>query len=221
MATIRDMDTDEAGRRMARGREAREAVLTAEEFATRFQASARALWTVAAGILGQRSEAEDVLQDAALMALAKLDRFEPGTNFLAWMGSFVRNVALNRRRKAVRRQTESFDPGSLDAHAAGERNGKHLTGVEGAPIDTRGALRLDQHDFDDRVLEALQSLGEVPRACLLLRAVTELGYRDIASLLAIPEGTAMSHVHRSRVFLRAKLTGASDPARSPGPEIRT
>ena len=203
--------------------------MTAEEFATRFQASARALWTVAAGILGNRSEAEDVLQDAALMALEKLDRFEPGTNFLAWMGSFVRNVALNRRKKHVRRQTESSDPSVLDgshrARAAGEPprsrlNGHAHDGRPAAPIDDRGELSMHQEDFDDRLLAALQTLGEVPRACLLLRAVTELGYRDIANLLAIPEGTAMSHVHRSRVQLRATLTGELDPG-ALAPEART
>lgn len=204
--------------------------MTAEEFASRFQASARALWTVAAGILGNRSEAEDVLQDAALMALGKLDRFEPGTNFLAWMGSFVRNVALNRRKKRVRRQTESADPQVLDGtHAASPPrtrvnghapNGSHAGTGSVAPIDARGELCLHQEAFDDRLLAALQTLGEVPRACLLLRAVTELGYRDIASLLAIPEGTAMSHVHRSRLQLRATLTGELDPEFL-APEART
>lgn len=204
-----------------RGREDRWAAFTADEFASRFQASAGALWTVAAGILGDRSEADDVLQDAAVMALAKLDRFEPGTNFLAWMGSFVRNVALNRRRKRVRRQTASVDDELLDGRAPAQAfELPPENGAAAGPIDRRGELHGDQRDFDDRVLAALAELGPIPRACLLLRAVTELAYRDIAGVLAIPEGTAMSHVHRSRMQLRESLGEGARPRGLARPESR-
>jgi RNA polymerase sigma-70 factor (ECF subfamily) len=182
--------------------------LTAEEFARCFQRGAPALWTLAAGILGDRTEAEDVLQEACLAALGKLDDFDPGTNFQAWMGRFVRNVALNESRKRARRQTRSTDPALLDGGpgARAPRNGKHVEPPRA--LFVRGELALDQGDFDDRVLSGLRELARVPRACLLLRSVLELSYAEIAELLAIPEGTAMSHVHRSRVFLRARLSGA-------------
>ena len=51
----------------------------------------------------------------------------------------------------------------------------------------------------------LEALGEVPRACLLLSTLRELSYGEIAALLTIPEGTAMSHVHRARLVLRERL----------------
>src|SRR5262245_38843036 len=85
--------------RGAGGEPARAGRLTADEFAARFQSEARVLWTVAAGVLGDAGEAEDVLQEAAMMALSRLDRFERDTSFLAWMAAFVRNVALNHLRK--------------------------------------------------------------------------------------------------------------------------
>ena len=43
------------------------------------------------------------------------------------------------------------------------------------------------------------------RACLLLRAVQDLDYSELSRLLGIPEGTAMSHVHRARNALRRAL----------------
>src|SRR5262245_10188140 len=73
--------------------------LTREEFAERYQAGTRTLWTLAAGVLGGPDEAEDILQEAYVAAAAKRDQFQRGTNFIAWVARFVRNLALNERRK--------------------------------------------------------------------------------------------------------------------------
>jgi len=193
------------------------AALTAEEFGVRFQRAARVLWTIAAAVLGEPSEAEDVLQEACVMALGKLDRFDRDTNFTAWMGRFVRNVAQNHARKRRRRATRPSDPDVL-AELAGDggrfdggspvRGGGHDARP---PIDGRGGLAPEQGAFDDRVLAGLRALAPVQSACLLLRTVLELSYREISRALEIPEGTAMSHVHRARVALRQALTEA--PAR--------
>ncbi len=59
--------------------------------------------------------------------------------------------------------------------------------------------------FDDDLAAALRSLDEMPRCCLLLRVVMDLPYKDIAQVLDIPEGTAMSHVHRARRQVRERL----------------
>lgn len=218
---------DMAGRSPAPGaRSAGSRTLSAEKFAALFQESARVLWTIAAGVLGHPSEAEDVLQEACVMALGKLEQFEPDTNFAAWMGSFVRNVALNHRRKRLRRATETVDPhGAHELHGGNGRDASrgardHAAGeaTEGAPfglpIDERGSLREHQAAFDDRVLGALCELAEEPRATLLLRIVLGLSYREIAGVLGIPEGTAMSHVHRAREALRERLSDEDDASAS-------
>ena len=74
------------------------------------------------------------------------------------------------------------------------------------PVNGNGELAPDQSAFDDRVLAGLHELSEPQRACLLLRTVLDLSYREVASTLEIPEGTAMSHVHRARQTLREKLS---------------
>ena len=73
------------------------------------------------------------------------------------------------------------------------------------PIDRTGNLIDMQPHFDDDLTAALTALSPMARACTLLRIVEGLDYRDIAALLDIPQGTAMSHVHRSRRHLREKL----------------
>ena len=54
-------------------------------------------------------------------------------------------------------------------------------------------------------MRALNSVSDIARACLLLRTIEQMEYAEISRLLAIPEGTAMSHVHRARQHLRERL----------------
>ena len=48
-------------------------------------------------------------------------------------------------------------------------------------------------------------MEETARACLLLRTLQDMPYREIALALDIAEGTAMSHVHRARMAMRERL----------------
>lgn len=189
-------------------RAASDATSSPEEFAARFQESARVLWLIAVGIIGDRTRAEDVVQEAAVIALSKLDQFKAGTHFTAWMGQIVRYVALNHARRE-HRPAYSLDGDDADwaAPAAAEAPDPATR------LTPRGELPPDQDWFDDRVMRALKNLGEIPRACLLLRVIEGLEYAEIARLLDIPEGTAMSHVHRTRQFLREKLAGMAPMSR--------
>jgi RNA polymerase sigma-70 factor (ECF subfamily) len=225
--------------------------LSPSEFAARFQECWPTLWYIAAAVLGERSGAEDVLQEAAMIALGKLWQFdttkqarpsaigrEPrpdsqqppaqssdpkvsapvehwrgGDPFVAWMSRIVRLTALNHARRRIKRIAQSTDPGSLDQFAAdASRGGRGGGRGEPATHDTsaigitcKGELVKDNELFDDRVEAALRSLDETARACLLLRTLMQMPYRQISLVLDIAEGTAMSHVHRARAVLREKL----------------
>lgn len=196
-------------------------------FAEEFVRHHRSLWLVAMSVVANASDADDVLQEAAIIGLQKVGTFQPGTSFRAWMGAIVRNVALNRRR-ALRRDIRRFgvNPDALQtAHGAPQIPPSPLFGpVEGSrpasvagqqpskgagTLGSAGQLHPLQTAFDDRVLAALMELAPIPRACLLLRTIDELGYDEIAELLGIPPGTAMSHVFRSRRALAVALAPAS------------
>lgn len=177
--------------------------LDAGAFAERFGESYRVLWLIAVGVLVDRHLAEDAVQEAVLIGLSKLDSFEPGTNFTAWMGKIVRHVALNQRRKHNRRRALSLNPADASATIQPEADPQ----VDPNPaIDARGELHRDTQHFDDELLSALRSVDEVARACLLLRTIQGLDYKEISNLLDIPQGTAMSHVYRARQVLRQTLT---------------
>ena len=172
------------------------------DFTALFQSSYRLLWFIASGIVGDRTLAEDVVQEAAIVALGKWDQFKPGTSFNAWMGQIVRFVALNYARRRQKRRAIGLDQGALENLACVADNSPDPGGLS---IGLGGELPDDQRHFDDQMMEALGTLSGTARACLLLRTLEGLNYAEIAELLDIPQGTAMSHVHRSRRALRQYL----------------
>ena len=180
------------------------------EFARNFRDAYRTLWTIAAGIVNDPFIAEDVVQEAAVTALGKLGEFEPNTNFTAWMAKIVRYIALNQSRR-TKRQPTNVDPGAMDDSLASRANAADL--AHRPPlVGPHGELDLARTPFDDRVMHALNSVSDIARACLLLRTIQGLSYDEIAKALEIPPGTAMSHVHRTRIVLRERLAEL-DPTR--------
>ena len=176
--------------------------LDPEAYAALFVRSYKKFWLVAVAITGDRTLADDVVQDAALVALGKLDHFVIGTNFDAWMSEIVRRSALNVARKAHNRGTRPTDPTQLDRSNPGRATAPQANGFV---INSKGMLPEHQTDFGDEVIQALSQVNDVARTCVLLRIVQQLSYAEIAEILQIPQGTAMSHVHRTKQFLRDQL----------------
>ncbi len=141
--------------------------------------------------------AGDILQEAILTAWREFPRFEPSTNFRAWLFRILTNT-IYRLNKKVGREV-SIEENHLDPRETMERE------------DTWGWLLEDPDQLmqllDDRLIEALKRLGTDERQCLLLRSLEEFSYKEIAEMLAISLGTVMSHIHRGRIKLRESLTG--------------
>ena len=79
-------------------------------FAALYHEAYPRLWMIAVGIVRDRAHAEDIVQEAALIGLRKLDQFTVGTNFAAWMSEIVRLCSLNYARKKHNRRTITSDP---------------------------------------------------------------------------------------------------------------
>lgn len=164
-------------------------VLSREQFAERFRESSRALWCIAASVSRDRAGAEDAVQEAAVIALGKIEEFNPATNFIAWMGQIVRFVAMNSARTSARRERILRQNASGDLHHDAADPTWGLSPALGA---------------------ALETLEPTVRACLLMRVVAGMSYQQISAVLEVPEGTAMSHVFRARKALASRV---EDPAK--------
>jgi RNA polymerase sigma-70 factor (ECF subfamily) len=185
--------------------------LSRTEFAVLLERSRPALTLVAGAVLGDRVEADDVVQEASVIGLASLDRFTPGTSFEGWMAQIVRNVGRNALRKRMRNPAAPGGQETLETTAASGR----APAKEQAAVSADGR-RMNPASFDERVRKALDSLEETSRVCLLLRTVGQLSYTQIAAITDLNENTAMSHVFRARRSLRELLAEHDDRTRSGG-----
>ena len=170
--------------------------LPTEEVVHLYTEAAPRLWCVAVAIVGDRHAAEDVLQDAAVVVLQRSDQFQEGTNFAAWAGQIVRNISLRRLRDSRRHRAVEFS-----AEYAGPLDDHRVASVRELSFEP------DDLGIDDDLARALGTLTETARVCLLMKTVLDLSYAEIAVSVGVPEGTAMSHVHRSRKVLYQQLRG--------------
>jgi RNA polymerase sigma-70 factor (ECF subfamily) len=146
----------------------------------------------------RKDQAVDALQEAIMTAWRQFDRFERGSNFRAWMFKILLNTLYRVNRKTSRARETVLEAEPFEAGDAFEREAAWASVIED-PERVREVL-------DDHLVEAIDALGEAERQCLLLRLLEDLSYKEIASVLALPMGTVMSHVYRARMKLRDKLT---------------
>ena len=184
---------------------------TARNFAERCRSASPRLACLAAGIMGDRRDAEDIVQQAISIAIEKNNEFESEAHFLGWLAGIVRNCALNHRRKSARRKTQPTDPADMEVGTVG---------TVPSPVNREtGNLKPLQGSFDDRMKSALQQITPKARSCLLLRTVEGLDYKEISILMDMPEGTAMNLVHRSKKKLRTILQSSGPGQQNvPSPE---
>ncbi len=144
------------------------------------------IYRTAVGLLGSRSEAEDLAQEVFLQAWKSFHKFEPGTNMRAWLHKILAFKASHFRRKFWRLQSG--------------RNKKEQE--EDIPVNDP----VPDHLSDKQVMEALAAVPTPFRETLVLADVREFSYQEIATMLKIPAGTVMSRLSRGRKLLRAGLT---------------
>ncbi|MFH1475022.1 MAG: RNA polymerase sigma factor [Chloroflexota bacterium] len=127
-------------------------------------------------VLGNEHDAEDVAQDAYLRAFRSWDRFD-GTDVRAWLYTIALRLAFNQVRRRRR-----------------------WLGIVGR---SEPAPWTDRSDPD--LWDALGRLDDRTRAALLLNVLDGYTHREIAAMLAVPEGTVASWISRGRAALRTEL----------------
>jgi RNA polymerase sigma-70 factor (ECF subfamily) len=142
---------------------------------------------VAYRLLGQREDAEDVVQDAFLAALVKIDTFEAGRPFAPWLLRIVANRAINLRKSRTLRQTDAIPP--------------DVRSREASPFEE--AVR---HELRDRLQRALTALPAPQRWVVELFELDGFTGPEIAQMLDMAEGTVRWHLHEARRALRSALS---------------
>ena len=152
------------------------------------------LFRTAARLLGNPTEAEDVVQETYLLAWKSFDRFELGTDCRAWLFTIMFNAVRHYRRRW------------LDRRVTGEAAEILEETVSYTPP-------VPEELTDQDVFSALDGIPPEFRAVVLLADVQDFSYKEIAGILRVPMGTVMSRLSRGRQLLRIAL---GDLARSYG-----
>jgi len=147
------------------------------------------LYNFAHWLTGDRSDAEDLVQETYAKALKNFSSFQEGTNLRAWMYKILRNTFLTSRTGL---EAQRSDPWDDDVQLA-------------SPTLTPESVLL-QLENSQAVMDALAALQVSYREMILLIDVEELSYKDAAQVLNLPIGTVMSRLSRARGQLRQALT---------------
>ena len=155
------------------------AVSDADEFEARLRESGTLAFRVAYAVLRDRPDAEDVAQEAFVRAFRSFGQLRDRERFRAWLVRTTWRLAIDRRRgdrRRVIREQAVEPPGELS--------------VEQVAVARERASHL---------WAAIDALPEKLRLVVVLSGIEGHETRDVAALLAIPEGTV-----RSRMFLARK-----------------
>jgi RNA polymerase sigma-70 factor (ECF subfamily) len=137
----------------------------------------------ARALVGERAAADDLVQDTLERAWTRLGQWRPGSDLRAWLFSIMHNLRIDQMR----------------------RPSLNTTDLDDEFIEPPGrATQSDGIEFAD-LAAAIMALPEEQRAVMLLVALEDMRYEDVAQTLGIPVGTVMSRLARGRERLRRLL----------------
>jgi len=155
-------------------------------------------YRLAQWLAGSASDAEDIVQEAAIRAFRGIKNFG-AINARAWSLTIVRNTAFSWLAKNKSKTVVFMDDLSATQQQELEHEGPH-----GARIQTPEEIALFKADAEE-IQEALAQLPAQFREVIVLREINQMNYRDIAEITNVPIGTVMSRLSRGRQLLIALL----------------
>jgi RNA polymerase sigma-70 factor (ECF subfamily) len=147
----------------------------------------------ARALLGNRAAADDLVQDTLERAWARCALWRAGSDLRAWLFSIMHNLRVDQLRRP-----------NLPSHSIDEDDFE-------VPTRATQSDRLEVRDLES----TLRQLPDEQREVLLLVALEDLSYAEVAGTLGIPVGTVMSRLARGRERLRRLME-----ERPPGVNLR-
>jgi RNA polymerase sigma-70 factor (ECF subfamily) len=146
-------------------------------------------------LTGEAARADDLVQETLARAWEKRRLWAAGSDLRAWLFTIMHNLFVNQRALA-RRDAQNL---SLDDEDNGVARELSIGPTQQFHVEW------------GEIVQALARLPAEQREVLVLAAVEEMRYEEIARVLAIPVGTVMSRLSRARDKLRRALGHDADP----------
>lgn len=159
------------------------------------------VYRLALRLTGSRSDAEEAAQDTLWTVFRKIDTFKGDSTFGTWLYRIGANTAYQKVRS---RKAQAREIALEDVRPALEADGRHW-----APMDD-WSKRVDEETIRKELRavleEAIAALPVDYRTAVVLHDIEEMSNLDIAGVLGVSLAAVKSRVHRSRLYLRQRLT---------------
>ncbi|MFH1811999.1 MAG: sigma-70 family RNA polymerase sigma factor [Pseudomonadota bacterium] len=160
----------------------------------------RRVYAVAFGMLHNRDDAMDVVQDAFVKVHRHIEAFQGNASFYTWLYRIVANLCIDVRRRRSRRPEAELNEAVVHSDVLS-------TGVDVAPRNPEAnpVENLTRRELSAEMNRALDDLSENHRLILLMREVEGLSYEELAEVLKISKGTVMSRLFHARKNMQKAL----------------
>ena len=172
------------------------------ELVERYQ---RRIATLALGMLRNREDSLDVVQETFTKAYQSLDRFKGDASFYTWIYRIAVNLCIDHQRRESKLPLATLEPRSADR--AGDRVEDPMAAIPDATEQGDPFQRTRDAEIAHGLARAIAELTPEHRAVILLREVDGLSYEEISHVLECPKGTVMSRLHYARRQLQERLRG--------------
>jgi RNA polymerase sigma-70 factor (ECF subfamily) len=149
------------------------------------------VYRIAYGVVRQREEALDVVQEVFIKLFRSVKNFKGRSHFYTYLYRMVMNTAIDHKRKAAKQFMSSLDEeGGFEPSDEAERGPERI---------------LLQKELEERVKLAMDKLPDEQKAALIFRDVEGLSYQEMAEAMGCSIGTVMSRLHYGRKRMQESL----------------
>lgn len=180
----------------------------AQQFDALIRPHLDSLFRLAYHLSGERSDAEDLVQDVLVKLMPKTDELGRIERLRPWLKRVLYRQFIDHHRKQARRLDVNLvvfgSSGTEDDNGdILERIANNLDG----PADS-----LDNEQFRSSIRKILSELKPDQRALIVMHDMEGRPQEEIAEILDVPVGTIKSRLHRTRAQLKRKVALELEPA---------
>ena len=169
-----------------------------EELVQRYH---RRIYNICYRFAGSADDAQDLTQEVFIKMYRTLNTYDMERGaFMTWVTTMARNLLVDHFRKTKQdRVTDSLDVAPSEREDAMPLS-EQLPDTAAAPD-----ARAQSQQVGETVHRALQKLSPDLREAVILRDLQDMDYKEIATVLKVPEGTVKSRINRGRAELARLL----------------
>ncbi len=169
-----------------------------EEIVQRYN---RRIYNICYRFAGSPDDAQDLTQEVFIKMYRTLNSYDMDRGaFMTWVTTITRNLLVDHFRKSKQdRMTDSLDSAPSEHEDAMPLS--EQIPDKSAPADSR----VHSRETRETIHRALQRLSPDLREAVILRDLQDMDYREIATVLKVPEGTVKSRINRGRAELARLL----------------